>query len=86
MGELDLSISVETKVGKKRVIVIPKKIADAVNIKEGQKIEIKAVGDKIIIEPVRDAVWLAIHGRKIGRILPEEIEEESIHEQERLSS
>jgi len=86
MGELDLSISVETKVGKKRVIVIPKKIADAVNIKEGQKIEIKAVGDKIIIEPVRDAVWLAIHGRKIGLILPEEIEEESIHEQERLSS
>ena len=80
-----MSVVVETKIGKKRVIVIPKVIADAVKIREGQKVRIMAVEDKIVIEPVRDAVWLALYGRKIGKILPEEIEEESLHEQEELS-
>lgn len=44
-----------------------------------------ALEDKIVIEPVRDAIWLALHGKKIGKIMPEEIEEESLREQERLS-
>lgn len=81
-----MSIVVETKIGRKRIVVIPKIIAEAVKISEGQKVRIMAMGDKIVIEPVRDAVWLALHGKKIGRILPEEIEEESLHEQEKLSS
>ncbi len=80
-----MSVVVESKIGRKRVIVIPKVIADAVKVREGQKVRIMAVGDKIVIEPVRDAVWLALYGRKIGRIMPEEIEEESVLEQEKLS-
>jgi len=75
----------ETKVGKKRVVVIPKAIAEAVGVREGQRIRIMAVGDKIVIEPIRDAVWLALYGRKIGKIMPEELEEESLVEQEKLS-
>ena len=80
-----MGLVVETKVGRKRVIVIPKAIADAVRVREGQRVRVMAVGDKIVIEPVRDAVWLALYGRKIGRILPEEVEEESLIEQEKLS-
>ena len=80
-----MNIVVETKIGKGMVVVIPKIIAEAVKISEGQRIRIMAVGDKIMIEPVRDAIWLALHGKKIGRILPEEIEEESLREQEKLS-
>ncbi len=64
----------------KRVIVIPKPVAEAVGISDGQRVKIIAAEDKTIIEPVRDAVWLALHGRKIGRIEPEEVEEESIRE------
>jgi len=41
-------------------------------------------GDRIIIEPIRDAIWLALYGRKIGKIMPEGIEEVSLHEQEKL--
>ncbi|RLF19279.1 MAG: AbrB/MazE/SpoVT family DNA-binding domain-containing protein, partial [Thermoprotei archaeon] len=41
--------------------------------------------DSIIIRPIRDAIWLALHGKKIGRIMPKEIEEESLREQEKLS-
>ena len=80
-------LSVETKVGKKRVIVIPKKIADAIKLHEGQKVRIIADvnSDSIIIRPIRDAIWLALHGKKIGRIMPKEIEEESLREQEKLS-
>lgn len=33
-----MTISVETKVGKKRVVVIPKKVAEAANIDVGQKV------------------------------------------------
>ncbi|MEB3778808.1 MAG: AbrB/MazE/SpoVT family DNA-binding domain-containing protein [Desulfurococcales archaeon] len=80
-----MSIVVETRVGRKRVIVIPKAIAEAVKIDEGQRIRIMAVGGEIVIKPVRDAVWLALYGRKIGRIMPEEVEEESLREQEELS-
>ncbi len=78
-------VSVETKVGRRRVIVIPKEVAEIVGIAEGQRIRIVALEDKIVIEPVRDAIWLALHGKKIGKIMPEEIEEESLREQERLS-
>jgi len=44
-----MGISIETKVGKKRVIVIPKKIADAVKISEGQRIRVIAMKDNIMI-------------------------------------
>ena len=79
-----MSIAVETKVGRKRVIVIPKAVADTVKISEGQKVRVVAMRDKVVIEPVRDAVWLALHGKKIGKISPEEVEEESLIEQEKL--
>ena len=79
-------VVVETRVGRKRVIVIPKSVAEEVKISEGQRVRIFAAGDKIVIEPVRDAVWLALYGRKIGRIMPEEVEEESAREQGRLQA
>ena len=79
-------VVVETRVGKKRVIVIPKVVADEVKIGEGQRVRVFADGDKIVIEPVRDAVWLALYGKKIGRIAPEEVEEESLREQGRLQA
>jgi len=82
---LRVGASVETKVGRKRVIVIHKKIADAVGLREGQRVRIAVQGGKIVIEPIKDAIWLALHGKKIGRIMPEEVEEESLREQERLS-
>ncbi len=80
-----MSLVVESKVGKKRIVVIPKIIAEAVGIREGQKIRIIAAKDKIVIEPIRDAIWLALYGKKIGEIKPEEIEDESLREQEKIA-
>jgi len=42
-----MSVVVETKVGKKRVIVIPKVVAETVKIHEGQKVRIIVVEGKI---------------------------------------
>jgi len=36
-------------------------------------------------EPIRDVVWLALYGKKIGKIMPEELERESLIEQEKPS-
>ena len=40
---------------------------------------------KTFIEPVGDAIRLALHDKKIGRIGLDEIGEESIREQRKLS-
>ena len=81
-----MSLVVESRVGRKRVVVIPKAIAEAVGLVEGQRIRIKAEGGRVVIEPVRDAIWLALHGRKIGYVAAEDVEEESLREQERFAS
>jgi len=44
-------------------------------------VEVKA-GEK---EPIGNVVWLALYGKKIGKIMPKELEEESLVEQEKLS-
>ncbi|NOZ89349.1 MAG: AbrB/MazE/SpoVT family DNA-binding domain-containing protein [Crenarchaeota archaeon] len=80
-----MSLTMETRVGRKRVLVIPKAIAEAVGLQEGQRVRIRAEDGRIVIEPVRDPIWLALHGRRIGRIEPEELEEDSLAEQENLA-
>jgi len=79
----------EVKISKKRLISIPKAVADMLGIVEGMKLKVyiedNKKDNKIILEPVRDALWYAIYGLKIGFISFKEIEEESIFEQERLS-
>jgi AbrB family looped-hinge helix DNA binding protein len=75
----------EVKISKKRVISIPKAVADMLGIVEGMKLKVYVEDNKIILEPVREALWYAIYGPKIGLISFKEIEEESIFEQEKLS-
>lgn len=65
-------------------MVIPKGVAEALGVDVGQHIRITAEGEKIVIEPIRDAVWLALHAKKVGHMSPEELEEESLAEQNQL--
>ncbi len=76
----------ETKLGRKRVVVLPKAVVEALGLSEGQRLRIVVEGDRIVIEPLRDAFWFAVHGSKIGEISFEELEEESRVEQEKLAS
>ena len=78
-----LSLTVKARIGKKRVLVIPKAIAEKLSLDEGSTVRITAIGDKIIIEPLRDAIWLSLHGEKIAHVTLKELEEESIEQQKR---
>ncbi len=72
------------RIGKRRTIVIPKKLAEKLGLEEGGQVLVKEVNGKIIIYPSADPIWMALHGRKIGRLAPEEVERESVEMQRRM--
>jgi AbrB family looped-hinge helix DNA binding protein len=76
----------EVKVSKKRLVAIPKAVAERLGIVEGIKLKLYVEGSRIVLEPVRDALWFAVHGPKVGYIGFEELEEESLREQEKLEN
>ncbi len=71
------------RVGKKRTIVIPKKVAAELGIDEGTILAVSTEGGKLVLEPIPDAVTLSLKGKKIARITLKELEEESVAVQER---
>jgi hypothetical protein len=52
----------------------------------GMRLKVYVSGGKIVLEPIRDALWYAIHGPKVGYIGFNELEEESVRKQGRLLS
>jgi len=80
-----LNLSVKAKIGKKRTLVIPKAIAETLNIDEESKVKITVLNDKIVIKPLRDAIWLSLHGEKLANLTLEDLEEESIEQQKKIS-
>jgi AbrB family looped-hinge helix DNA binding protein len=76
----------EVKVSRKRLVAIPKTVAEKLGIVEGMKLKLYVEEDRIVLEPVRDALWFAVHGPKVGYIGFEELEEESLREQEKLEN
>ncbi|MCY0861516.1 MULTISPECIES: AbrB/MazE/SpoVT family DNA-binding domain-containing protein [Metallosphaera] len=73
----------QVKLGKKYMIRIPKGIAEELDLKEGTRFILRVRGDEMILKPIRDPVWLAIHGKKFATISPEEVERISEEEQSR---
>jgi AbrB family looped-hinge helix DNA binding protein len=76
-----MSLTVKARVGRKRVLVIPKIVAEKLGVDEGSAVKITVVEDKMVIEPLHDAIWLSLYGEKIARISLEELEKESIEQQ-----
>ena len=56
----------EVKVHRGRRITIPKAVADLLGIEEGSRLRLHVEGDRVVLEPVRDALWFAIHGPQGG--------------------
>ncbi|HDJ89686.1 MAG TPA: AbrB/MazE/SpoVT family DNA-binding domain-containing protein [Thermoprotei archaeon] len=78
-----MSLTIETFIGKKYAIYLPKKIVKLLNLKEGDKIVFKIIDNKIVLEPIYDPIWLALHGKKFAKISPEEGERISLEEQKK---
>ncbi|MEM3988679.1 MAG: AbrB/MazE/SpoVT family DNA-binding domain-containing protein [Sulfolobales archaeon] len=71
------------RVGRKRTIVIPKKIADALGIDEGSRVVLVVRDSKLEVIPLPDAITLSLKGKKVARVTLRELEEESIREQKK---
>lgn len=69
------------RAGKRRTVVIPKKIAEKLGVEEGMFMTVEIDSGKIILKPEPDAILIAIKGRKIARVTLEELERISIEEQ-----
>jgi AbrB family looped-hinge helix DNA binding protein len=52
----------DVKVHRGRRITIPKAAADLLGIGEGSRLRLHVEGDMVVLEPVRDALWFAVHG------------------------
>ena len=76
-------LTFEVRVGKKRTIVIPKAIAESLGIVEGSRVILKVEEDRLVIEPIPDAIWLALHGKKVAKISWRDIAKTSVEEQEK---
>ncbi len=78
-----MSLTAEVRVGKKRSLVIPKAIAEALDIEEGSKLLLEVKNGCIVLKPIPDAISLSIRGEKFARITLEELEVVSLEEQEK---
>ena len=76
-----MSLNIETKIGKKYALYIPKVIVEALDLEEGSKVVLRVEGRKIILEVVKDPICLALEGKKFASLTPEEIERISMEEQ-----
>lgn len=69
------------KVGRKRIITIPKAVAEEVGLVEGSKVKITVENGKLILEPIHDAIWLSMYGEKVAKVTLEELKAVSVKEQ-----
>jgi AbrB family looped-hinge helix DNA binding protein len=76
-----MSLTVETFIGKKYAIYIPKAIVKALNLKEGERVLLRVAGNTLILEVLQDPIQLALSGRKFASITPEQVEAISLEEQ-----
>ncbi len=74
-------MAVRVKVGKRRTVVIPKKIAEELGVEEGMFMRIEIDEGKIILKPELDAISIAVKGKKVAKVTLEELERISVEEQ-----
>ncbi|PWV36998.1 MAG: AbrB family transcriptional regulator [Desulfurococcaceae archaeon] len=79
-------VSFEARVDRERLISIPKAAVGAVGISEGMRVRITVDDGRLIIEPVRDTIWYALHGSKRGYIGFEELGEGSMHKRGKIKN
>ena len=77
-----MSLSVETRIGKKHTIYLPKAVVEATGLKEGEKVLLRVMNKTLVVEPLMDPLELALSGEKYSTIDPEQIEAISVGKQE----
>ncbi|MBS7645548.1 MAG: AbrB/MazE/SpoVT family DNA-binding domain-containing protein [Candidatus Bathyarchaeia archaeon] len=78
-----MSLTIRSRIGKKYAVHLPKRLAEAADLEEGEEILLRLAGDGIAIEGIKDPIALALKGWKFASVKPEEVEAVSLGEQER---
>ena len=68
---------IKVRISKKFTLYIPKAIAEAVGLKEGDYVKVRVKNSKIILEPAPDPFDIALRGPKFAKTTFEEFEKES---------
>jgi len=72
---------VETRVGKKNTIYLPKAVVEATGLKEGERVLLRVAGNTVVLESIQDPLELALSGKKFASMKPEQVEAISLEEQ-----
>lgn len=76
-----MSLTIETFIGKKYAIYLPKAIVKALNLKEGERVLLRVAGTTLVLEALQDPIQLALSGKKFASITPDQAEAISLEEQ-----
>lgn len=76
-----MSLVVRTKIGRKFAVYLPKVIVEALDLKEGERVLLKVMGNALILESLKDPIQLALSDKKFASITPEQAEAISVEEQ-----
>lgn len=76
-----MCLTVETRVGKKHAIYLPKAVVKATGLREGERVLLRVAGNTVVIESLQDPIELALSGKKFASIRPEQVEAISLEEQ-----
>ena len=79
-----VQIVAEVRLGRKYTIYLPKNVVNALNLREGDKLVLKVIGNKIVLEKSESFFKKALETRKIIELTPEEVEEASVEMQKEL--
>ena len=77
-----MSLSVKTRIGEDHAVYLPRAVAKAVGLKEGDRVLLRVMDGSVVVEPLMDPIELGLHGDKYAAIDPERIEGISVGEQE----
>ncbi len=74
----------KVRITKKFTLYIPKAIAEAVGLKEGNMVRLRVDRSRIILEPIPDPFDVALKGPKFAKTTFEEFEKESEEMQDEI--
>jgi AbrB family looped-hinge helix DNA binding protein len=79
-----MGLTVESRIGKKNTVYLPKSVVEALGLEEGQKILLRVDEGRVEVEIIRDPLELALSGKKFASMRPEEVEEMSLERQGKI--
>jgi len=76
-----MSLTIETFIGKKYALYLPKAVVKALNLREGERVLLRVAGNTLVLEVIQDPIQLALSGKKFASVTPEQVEAISLEEQ-----